>query len=407
MNSTNTTNANNANILFLLTRVSFNIENDIVSTLLTNIINTDVDSIQMSNFLHHYICQSYYNNDMTSIVILNNEVLSEIAKMGTLNQEMFNTEYMERMCIRSSIEFSLAKKYIYHVYNKGIPDYLRCASYTNMVDVYAINRQVHDCISANKKFLTQYSMEHMDLTMAIKNYSNPPALIMQPIIVSNDSKDILVNDNIVFNLDRYIGNLQDNIKNMNELSDYYTNLKEYKKKLDIATVKLNYLTLIHELYMKMLEFDCERVSQLPPDIVSHISSFLGEELLSEVRKRCISRRLFPNGKDDLRYLLKSWGLKHLKAYASHIYLKYDVRTNDISRGRSYKIYFKKSANKSEFVEYILRGIYKGSFYELHRDVQIITIILRSSRKPRRRNIKNNLTQTNIDIVSDFLEGDLS
>ena len=52
-------------VLFLLTRVSFHIENDIVHTLLSNIINSDVDSPQMAAYLHHYICQSYYNNDIS------------------------------------------------------------------------------------------------------------------------------------------------------------------------------------------------------------------------------------------------------------------------------------------------------------------------------------------------------
>ena len=65
-------------VLYLLTRVSFHIENDIVHTLLSNIINSDVDSPQMAAYLHHYICQSYYNNDISRLAIGYNEIFSEL-----------------------------------------------------------------------------------------------------------------------------------------------------------------------------------------------------------------------------------------------------------------------------------------------------------------------------------------
>ena len=67
-----------SDILFLLTRVSFHTENEIVSLLLSNIINSDVDSPQMAAYLHHYICQSYYNSDVSRLAIGYNEIFSEL-----------------------------------------------------------------------------------------------------------------------------------------------------------------------------------------------------------------------------------------------------------------------------------------------------------------------------------------
>jgi hypothetical protein len=70
---------------------------------------------------------------------------------------------------------------------------------------------------------------------------------------------------------------------------------------------------------------------------------------------------------------------------------YDVRPNDILNGRSYKLHIKRSSNKSTLIDYILKGVYKSSFYELQRDVYIISSILKTSRKPRQRTITNKPT----------------
>jgi len=374
-------------VLYLLTRVSFHIENDIVHTLLSNIINSDVDSPQMAAYLHHYICQSYYNNDISRLAIGYNEIFSELHKMGTLSQEVFNSEYMSRMIVRASMEFTVAKNYVYHVYRKGTSDSLRASGFTHNDVVYNVNRKFKEYVSNVVEKLTKLNKEKRELNHVVSTYKDPPTLLMNPVIITNDFKDIFTNTNTANKIDCYVDELQTNIDNMSRLQCYYSDLADVKKRYDIVSEKRDREQLVYDLCVKSLKFKCGRVDRLPEDILSHIRGFIGEEVLSGVRKRCISRIYFPNGKEDLKSLLNTWKVKHLLQYMSHSYLLYDVRPNDILNGRSYKLHIKRSSNKSTLIDYILKGIYKSSFYELQRDVYIITSILKSSRtsrKPRQR-----------------------
>jgi len=374
-------------VLYLLTRVSFHIENDIVHTLLSNIINSDVDSPQMAAYLHHYICQSYYNNDISRLAIGYNEIFSELHKMGPVSQEIFNSEYMSRMIVRASMEFTIAKNYVYHVYRKGTSDSLRASGFTHNDVVYNVNRKFREYVSNVVEKLTKLNKEKRELGDLVSNYKEPPTLVMNPVIITNDFKDIFTNTNTANKIDCYVDELQTNIDNMSRLQCYYSDLADVKKRYDIVYEKRDREQLVYDLCVKSLKFKCNRIDKLPEDVISHIRGFIGEEFLSGVRKRCISRRYFMNGKEDLKSLLNTWKVKHLLQYMNHAYLLYDVRPNDILNGRSYKLHIKRSSSKSMLIDYILKGIYKFSFYELQRDVYIISSILkssRSSRKPRQR-----------------------
>lgn len=374
-------------VLFLLTRVQFHIENDIVHTLLSNIINSDVDSPQMAAYLHHYICQSYYNNDISRLAIGYNEIFSELHKMGTLSQDVFNSEYMSRMIVRASMEFTIAKNYVYHVYHKGTSDYLRTSAFTHNNIVYNVNRKFREYVSNVVEKLTKLNKEKRELGDLVSNYKEPPTLVMNPLVITNDFKDIFTNTNTSNKIDCYVKELQTNIDSIYKLQCYYSDLSDVKKRYDIVSKKRDREQLVYDLCVKSLKFKCNRVDKLPEDVISHIRGFIGEEFLSGVRKRCISRRYFMNSKEDLKSLLNTWKVKHLLQYMNHAYLLYDVRPNDILNGRSYKLHIKRSSSKSMLIDYILKGIYKSSFYELQRDVYIISSILkssRSSRKPRQR-----------------------
>lgn len=369
-------------ILFLLTRVSFHVENDIVNTLLSNIINSDVDSPQMAAYLHHSICQSYYNGDVSRLAISYNEIFSELHQMDTISQEVFDSEYMSRMIVRASREFMLTKKYVYHVYRKGVSDSLRTASFTYNDIVYNVNRKFREYVSNVIEKLTNLNKEKRELNQLVSTYKEPPTLVMHPVVITNDFKDIFTNTNTANKIDCYVNELQTNIDYMSKLQCYYSDLSDVKNRYDIVSEKRDREQLRFDLCLKTLKFKCNRVYRLPGDIVSHIKGFIGEEFLSDVRKRCISRRYFVNAKEDLKSLLNTWKVKHLLKYLNHVYLLYDVRPNDILNGRSYKLRIKRSSSKSTIIDYILKGIYKSCFYELQRDVYIITSILKSSRKTR-------------------------
>jgi hypothetical protein len=371
-------------VLFLLTRVSFHTENNIVELLLSNIINNNVDSPQMAAYLHHYICQSYYNNDISRLAIQYNEIFSELHKMGTLSQDVFNSEYMSRMIVRASLEFATAKKYIYHVYRKGISDSLRACSFTHSSNVYYINRKFREYVSNVVEKLTKLNKEKRELGNLVTKYNDPPTLHMNPVVITNDFKDIFTSMDTANKIECYVNELQQNIENITRLQTYYSDLYDIKKRYDIACEKRDTEQLVYDLCVKSLKFKCHFIKDLPDDIVSHIQGFIGEEFLSDVRKRCISRKYFPNVQEDLKTMLITWKVKHLLKYLNHVYLLHDVRPNDILNGRSYKLHIKRSSSKSTLIDYILKGAYKYNFYELHRDVYIITSILKSSRTSSRK-----------------------
>jgi hypothetical protein len=114
------------------------------------------------------------------------------------------------------------------------------------------------------------------------------------------------------------------------------------------------------------------ISMLPTELLCIISSFIGDDLLESVRRKCIADRFFPNARDDATAMLKLWRKVDLLYYSQQVFLRYNI---NFERNRWRRISIPKTAKKKALIENILAGKFKLSFYEFLRDVFILTRIL--------------------------------
>ena len=122
------------------------------------------------------------------------------------------------------------------------------------------------------------------------------------------------------------------------------------------------------------------ISMLPTELLRIISSFIGDDLLESVRRKCIMDRFFPNARDDATAMLKLWRKVDLFHYSQQVFLRYHI---NLERNRWRRIYISKTAKKEVLIDHIIEGKFKLTFYDFLRDVFILTRILNSRRRVRR------------------------
>jgi len=121
--------------------------------------------------------------------------------------------------------------------------------------------------------------------------------------------------------------------------------------------------------------------RLPDDLLRHIASFIGEDRLESVRRKCIMDRYFPNPRDDLVACLKKWRNCDLTHYSGQVFLRYRI---NFDRFRWRRTPLWKTGKKDDLIDNLLEGKQKLSFYEFLRDIFILTRILTSRRRGRSR-----------------------
>ncbi len=119
------------------------------------------------------------------------------------------------------------------------------------------------------------------------------------------------------------------------------------------------------------------MSTLPDELVRIIYSFIGKDTLDNVRKKCIMDRYFPDGREDVSKLLKQWRNNELLLFSKQVFLMYEL---NFERGRTKRITIRKTSNKTELIENLLRCQHRFTFYEFMRDVFIISRILNDRRR---------------------------
>ena len=168
-----------------------------------------------------------------------------------------------------------------------------------------------------------------------------------------------------------------------ELRSFYTIFSKYlmyKQRISNLNNKLEIAELQMRLYRRTLEFDITQINRLPEDMEWVIGQFVGDDFLGMVRRRCITIRYFPIAYDSLALLLYKWKCAELRRYLEHVYLQYNVTQDCFTKEMEMTLLEKMPKKKSELIARILRGKCKCSFYELQRDVFVLTKLLRPSKK---------------------------
>jgi len=137
-------------------------------------------------------------------------------------------------------------------------------------------------------------------------------------------------------------------------------------------------SLKYDLYLKTIKFDTTNVNNLPEDTINIILEYIGKDYLTNIRQRCMNKKYFPNGREDIKNTLKIWKKEDLYNYGQHAFLKYNINTeNRYYRFR--KVWIVRSWTKDKMIDYITRNTMIYTFPDFQRDVYLITKILKENR----------------------------
>lgn len=271
-----------------------------------------------------------------------------------------------------SLEAPLFTAFVQHVYRGGTELAVRKSVYEDdNGKLYKTNLLTVRNINALNERIYNITKELGELRQSINTF------------IPCEKPDIVVDyDEDYDDLVKFVKGLQHGKDQLRDYYNRYNRLLRWKRRAIYLNDNLENAKLQMRLYKRAMDFDITEINNLPEDMEWYIGEFLGDDFKELVRKRCITYRYFPVAHDSLSLLLNKWTIAELKRYLEHVYLQYVVSKDDvlnleiIQSGRVPK-------KKPELIERILQGPCKCSFYELQRDVFLLTKIRKAYKQQAR------------------------
>ena len=283
-----------------------------------------------------------------------------------VNNHNYNIEDEVEIAKKKSLETPLLTSFVKHLTNGGTNHYVRKSISEEGDKRYLINFRLSRDIRHNQENIQYMKEEIQRLQLSIDQFV-PSAVIAPEINYEYEDGD---------DLESFVNNLKQTKQQLRSFYQIFSTFLKQKQRLSYLNDKLKTAELQMRLYRRTLEFDITQINRLPEDMEWVIGQFVGDDFLGMVRRRCITVRYFPIAYDSLALLLYKWKCAELRRYLEHVYLQYDITACSFSKEIDWMSVGKIPKKKSELIALILRGKYKCSFYELQRDVFIITNILR-------------------------------
>ena len=314
--------------------------------------------------------------------------------------------------IRSAkTEYAKLMNYIYHITNKAPKVQLLVVKYPTEDDpnpdipfakelnrhtVYEIKRvrgqieETQQKIETIKTIMSDF-IDPKDSYQpdSLANFFDPQKL-EQKLVQTNHSSNTEHNSSILANnitvVQDGIRFLENKIKCLKKMKEDYTvfdtlNIDLIKNETFLRKYRLKY-----DLYLKTLKLDTDHVDKLPEDAINIIREYIGEDHLIKIRQRCMYKKYFPNGREDMRNALKSWKKGDLMNYGNQTFLKYNINT-EYRYYRFRTVRPVRSWTKDRIIEYITRNTMLYTFPDFQRDVHFITKMLKDKRGKKKQTVQ--------------------
>jgi hypothetical protein len=368
---------------------------DIIERVLKDISGGDYEN--ESKIVYHYfrgICWNIFHSNYIDTVVHDYQItllslLINNTDSNRANIDMVFHNYSRLFYKVSKRELSLLKSYVSHVYSCGIKsDYIpglylfdpdEWRGVVMGVDADCVTYPTNEKTISDIKKCIQNILSYKEIISNLENEVSNFSHSSMPVF--RDGGVGIVDGVDISSLSSYLENLDNHIRELDGFYYSYSFLKNNLMFLEMKREKMRKEILGLALYKRTLDFDINCVSGLSNDVFLLIKEFVGNNYLEGLRKSSISLHYFSYTKVDLTDLLRTWRKKDLRNYMKKVYLHYSFRLRDI-RSMDTKLYVfpvTNSSKKDNLIRIILCGSYKGSFYELHRDVWFLTRILKDKR----------------------------
>jgi hypothetical protein len=312
---------------------------------------------------------------------------------------------------KAKTEYTKLMNYIYHITNKTPKIQMFVVKYPTEDDpnpdipfAKELNRHTVHEIKRVRRQIEETQQKIDNIKIIISDFIDPkdnyqpdsqanlfdPQKLGQKLVQINPSSHQLCssssssssNDNILINnitvVQDGIRLLENQIKCLKKMKEDYAvfdtlNIDLMKNETFLRKYRLKY-----DLYLKTLKLETTRVDKLPEDAINIIREYIGENHLNKVRERCIYKKHFPNGREDMKTALKSWKKEDLLNYGNQVFLKYNIKT-ECHYYRFRMMQPVRSWTKDGIIGHITRNTMLYTFPDFQRDIHFITKMLKDRR----------------------------
>ena len=358
---------------------------------------------KMAILIQQMIMHSMFNNDIET------RYNATIDKKISPNDA---THYIKS----AKVEYTKLMNYINHITNKTTKTHFFVTKYPTEEDPNPDIPLEHYAKELNKFTVTniKQNREQINETQQnIENIKNNMSEFTDPKIYWLEDDNVLNHKcpkDLIVGLPRRLGREQttfaSDFMNMNIISDNITLVRDEIRFLEnkikcLKKIKEEYLSydtlcidlvkneillkhnhIKYNLYMKTVIFNAYKVKNLPSDIVNVIREYIGEDYLIKIKQRCMNKKYFPNGREDMKTILKTWKKEDLYNYGQQTFLRYNINT-EYYLFRYRKVWIVRSWTKDKMIDYITRNTMICTFPDFQRDVYLITNILKEKRCKKR------------------------
>lgn len=371
-----------------------------------------LEELNMDKFPNIYDAEIYgYNREQKMTILIQQIIHRSIFNADIDNR--YNLKIDVNIVPRQATEYiNSAKKeymklmdYIYHITNKTTKTQFFVTKYPSEQDP---NPDISFPMELNKLTVTNIRRVREQIDELQQNIENTKTIMTE----FADPKDTL-KYNVIYPCSQELIELPRRTEQFENMNIINTNITIVKDEIRILENKIKYLKQMKEdyliydtlcidlvkneillkkhilrynLYIKTVNFDMNKVKNIPSDIINVIKEYMGEDNLNKIRQRCIHKKYFPNGREDMRTILKSWKKEDLYNYGRQTFLKYNINT-DCHTFRYKTVWIVRSWTKDKMIDHITRNTMIYSFPDFQRDVYLITNILkekRSKKKPKKQ-----------------------
>jgi len=380
-----------------------------ISNYRRKILDIIIEELNMDKFPNIYDPETYgYNREQKMAILIQQIIYRSIFNADI--EYRYNLEIdVNIVPIQATEYINSAKKeytklmnYMYHITNKttktqffvtkypseqdpntdiSFPVELNKLTVTNIKRVREQIYELQQNIETTKTIMSEYSDPKDNLKYNIIYPSSLELISELPRRTEQFENMNIISANITVLRDeiRFLENKMKYLKQMKEEYMIYDTLCINLVKTEIFLKKHN---LRYNLYLKTVKFDTDKVNNIPSDIINIIKEYIGEDYLNKIRGRCIYKKYFPNGREDMRTILKSWKKEDLYNYGQQTFLKYNIST-DCYTFRYKTVWIVHSWTKDKMIDHITRNTMIYTFPDFQRDVYLITNILKEKRSKKK------------------------
>jgi len=274
----------------------------------------------MRGYIEHKVYYSYgYHSKYREVKNVDKEILKETLFKNRLVTSAERTKYND-----------------FDIFSKSLEKKIINETYKEITNIYKVEKEIEELKKENRLISISNEIEMIGMQNVKINK-----------ISQNNIIDIKYKAKESDNLYRNCINM---LKKTEKIKNNYEKILYYKINEDAREIKRNHCKNTIILNVDLI------VKRLNKDIINIIRSFVGEEIIENMRKLDIQKKYFKNPKETLKKMLYKWKREHLYNYIkNHYYMMFsfdNIESNifEYNRGDFMEYYYFREIEELYYID---------------------------------------------------------